>query len=97
VRAEPSFQYVRLGHVAWEPIEQESIATVRSADSIFEKCYDEIIGNEIAPIHVLLCFLAQRRLLTHGRAEKITGRNVRHTEAFSYELRLCALPRSWGA
>src|SRR5512139_590767 len=80
------FQDVRLRHIARKAVEQKSVVAVGNLDSIRQKSDDELVGNEVTPIHVLLCFFPQCRLRPYSGPKEIAGRNVWHTQALLNEL-----------
>ena len=83
-----------LWHGAWKSVEQEPTRGIRFGDALTKHPHDEIVGDELARIHVALGFDAEGRVALHVRAQHVSGRDVRHREPRSETWGLRALARS---
>src|SRR5207248_7369936 len=82
---------------AGEPVEQEPLAGVRFGESLLDHADGDLVGHEVARVHVFLRLLAEVRPLADVLPEDVAGGDLRDTEVRGDELSLCPLPRTWGS
>src|SRR3954454_21138128 len=59
-----------------EAVEQEPVGGVLLAEAVEDHGDDELVGHEIAAVHVRLGLLAEIRLVLDGLAQHVAGRDV---------------------
>ncbi len=64
--------------------------------ALFDHAEHELVGYEVAPIHILLGFAAEVRLIRHRFAQQIAGRDVRDAETFAQNVTLRTFARTGG-
>ena len=56
--------------------------TLTLAQPLFQHAHDDVVGNEIALVHVTLRLEAERRLASHLLAQNVPGRDGRQPQPF---------------
>ena len=87
----PVFQSFRLGQGAGHPVQDKAPGAVGAGHPFRDDPKNEIVGNQVALVHVFLCFFAQGSTIGNGLPEHIPGRNGGDGELFNKQLRLCPL------
>src|SRR3954453_4229563 len=79
---------------AREAVEEEAVLGVRLGEPVEDHADDDLVGDEVAAVHVLLGLLAEVRLLLDRLAQHVPRRDVREREVLLEALRLGALSRA---
>ena len=61
------------GHGARKAVEQEAVAGLVGVHPLGDHARDQVVGHQIAPVHVLLGLPAELRLLLHRPAQDVAG------------------------
>jgi hypothetical protein len=88
---------LRLGDRAREPVEQEAVAGLVALHALEDDADDDVVGDELAPVHVLLGLLPELGALRDGGPQHVPGRDVGQVEVLLQALGLGALPGPRGA
>ena len=76
-RTEHAIELTRLGHGAREPVEHEAVAERPAGhDALLEDAHHDLVGDELALVHVPLCLEPKRGTEPRLRAEDLAGRQV---------------------
>ena len=95
VAAEPlegGLERLRLRHRAREAVEDEPVAGLVAVEAVHDHADDQLVGHEVAAVHVLLGLPAELRLVLHRLAQDVAGREVGKVEVVDQPLGLGALP-----
>ncbi len=86
-------ELARLMQRAREAVEHEAVAERTARDhALFDHADDDLVGDEIARVHVALRLEPERGSLRGLRSEHVSGRDMNHAEVFRQTGRLSALP-----
>ena len=86
-------ELARLVQRAREPVEHEAAAERTARDhALLDDADDDLVGHELARVHVALRLEPERGSLRGLRAEHVAGRDVDHAEVIRQTGRLRALP-----
>ena len=89
-------QDLGLGHVPREAVEQETVLRVVLREAVTDHRDGDLVGHEVATVHVFLGKLAELRAARYVGAEDVTCRDLRDGQVRCDELGLCPLARSGG-
>ncbi len=80
--------------VARKPVEDRAGCRVAPVQPVQQHLDGDLIGHELAALHVGRRFAADLRTLPGGRAKDVAGRDVGHTQPLGEDGRLGALARA---
>ena len=80
-----------------EAVEDHAAGRVVPGEPLEEQADGDLVGHELARVHVPARFHAQRRAVADGRPEQVAGRHHGDPEAGGEQRRLGALPGAGGA
>ncbi len=83
--------------VAGETVEDRPALGVAAAESLEEHGDGDLVGDELAALHVTGRLAADGRAVADGRPEQVAGRHVRYAEPRREDRRLGALSGAGGA
>ena len=86
-----------LGGVAREAVEDEALLGVVGLKALLDEVDDQVIGNELALVHVALGLHAELGALLDGGTQKVAGRDVSNAKLSHELLCLGPLARAGGA
>src|SRR6202023_4170444 len=84
-------QGVGLLLVARKAVEQEAVTGVAGVDPIADHLHDDLVGHQLARIHVALCLFSELRALCDLSTQDVAGGDVRQPEVLAQALGLGAL------
>ena len=70
-----------LGDGAREAVKDEAVGGVRLTDALGDDAVDDVVGDELAPLHHRLRLLADVGALGHRLAQHLAGRELRDAVA----------------
>src|SRR5829696_8692292 len=97
VLVERVVQRCRLYRGAWKAVEHHARCRVGAGEPVEEQADRDLVGDELARVHVPARFHAQARPIPDGGTEQVPGGDRRDAEPIREEGRLGALPGPWGA
>ena len=80
-----------LGDRAREAVQDRTAGSLGLAQLLHEHVDGDVVGDQLAAVHVGLGPLAQRRAVAQGRAEQVAGGQVRDAQVSAQRLGLGAL------
>ena len=84
-------QRLGLGDGAGHPVQNVAIGAVRLLQTLADDADDDLIGHQLACVHVLLGLQAGGSSVLHSCTQDITGRDGGNTQRLLDNVRLCAL------
>ena len=84
-------QSLSLGQRAGHAVQDEAVLAVGLGHPVRDDAEDQLVGDQIARIHVFLCFSAQLSAIRNGLAEHVPGRNGGDRELADKQLSLSPL------
>ena len=96
-RRQHAIQGLRLRQRAREAVQDPSGAELALTQGVLDQVDDQLIGDELALVHVLLGLLAERGPVLAGLPEDVAGRDLLSAVALEQTLRLRALSGARGS
>ena len=90
-------EFIGLGNVSREPVQQKACGRVRLTEPITHHRNCDLVGYQVAGVHVLLRELAQLGPARNIRTENVAGRDLRNRKSIGDEFSLRTLTRPWRA
>ena len=85
------FQGLGLGQGAGHPVQDEAVCAVALGDPVSDDAQDQLVRDQRALVHVLLCFFTKLRTIGDCLPEHVPGRDGGNAELLCQQLCLCSL------
>ena len=91
------FQCLRLGDRAGHTVKDVALRAVSLGKTLRDNADDDLIGYQMAGVHIGLGLHSRRRTVFDRRAQNVTGGNRRNSKLAGENCGLCALSRAGSA